>query len=89
MNSEVLELPLTTSITNKDLKIFKDTPMQVSDWPSHTQRIERCVRMITEFADHVYSHETREGYIIAQAVNRQLMKRNNNKKYMMVLATFK
>ena len=43
LNSEVLKPPLTTSLTSKDFKSFKDTPMQVPKWPSHTQSVERCV----------------------------------------------
>lgn len=88
-SSEVLEPPLTTSLSNKQLETFKDTPMQVPNWPSHTQSVERCVKMVTEAAAHVYSHETREGYIKAQATSRQLMKRNRSKKDMKALATFK
>lgn len=63
LNSEVLEPPLTTLLSNKDLKSFKDTPMQVPKWPSHTQSVERCVKMVTEATGHVYSHEQRGGYI--------------------------
>lgn len=89
LNSEVLEPPLTTSLTSKDLKRFEDTPMQVPNWPSHTQSVERCVKMVTEAAGHVYSHEKREGYIKAQLVSRQLLQRHNSKKDMKSLATFK
>lgn len=34
LSSEVLK-PSLTSITNTDFKNFKDTPIYVSDWPSH------------------------------------------------------
>ena len=37
--------------------------MNVPGWPSHTQSIERFVKMVTEAAGHVYSHERREWYI--------------------------
>ena len=57
LSSEALEPPLTTSLTSKDLKSFKDTPMIVTKWPSHTQSVEKCVKMVTEAASHVYSHE--------------------------------
>ena len=89
LNSEVLEPPLTTFLTSKDLKSSKDTPMQVPKWPSHTQSVERCVKMVTEAAGHVYSHEKREGYIKAQLASRQLLERNNSKKDMKALAVFK
>ncbi|KAG7177820.1 hypothetical protein Hamer_G030963, partial [Homarus americanus] len=53
----VLEPPLTTSLTSQELRNLKETPMQVPKWPSHTQSVERCVKMVTEAAGHVYSHE--------------------------------
>ncbi|KAG7176475.1 hypothetical protein Hamer_G029564, partial [Homarus americanus] len=60
LSLEVLEPPLTTSLTSQELRNLKETPMQVPKWPSHTQSVERCVKMVTEAADHVYSHERRE-----------------------------
>ncbi|KAG7168467.1 hypothetical protein Hamer_G002532, partial [Homarus americanus] len=61
LSLEVLEPPLTTSLTSQELRNLKETPMQVPKWPSHTQSVERCVKMVTEAAGHVYSHERREG----------------------------
>ncbi|KAG7155562.1 hypothetical protein Hamer_G030734, partial [Homarus americanus] len=60
LSLEVLEPPLTTSLTSQELRNLKETPMQVPKWPSHTQGVERCVKMVTEAAGHVYSHERRE-----------------------------
>ncbi|KAG7162900.1 hypothetical protein Hamer_G027849, partial [Homarus americanus] len=60
LSLEVLEPPLTTSLTSQELRNLKETPMQVPKWPSHTQSVERCVKMVTEAAGHVYSHERRE-----------------------------
>ncbi|KAG7168576.1 hypothetical protein Hamer_G032003, partial [Homarus americanus] len=60
LSLEVLEPPLTTSLTSQELRNLKETPMQVLKWPSHTQSVERCVKMVTEAAGHVYSHERRE-----------------------------
>ncbi|KAG7175695.1 hypothetical protein Hamer_G029821 [Homarus americanus] len=62
LSLEVLEPPLTTSLTSQELRNLKETPMQVPKWPSHTQSVERCVKMVTEAAGHVYSHERREVY---------------------------
>ncbi|KAG7166080.1 hypothetical protein Hamer_G028665, partial [Homarus americanus] len=59
LSLEVLEPPLTTSLTSQELRNLKETPMQVPKWPSHTQSVERCVKMVTEAAGHVYSHERR------------------------------
>ncbi|KAG7159696.1 hypothetical protein Hamer_G032198, partial [Homarus americanus] len=60
LSLEVLEPPLTTSLTSQEMRNLKETPMQVPKWPSHTQSVERCVKMVTEAAGHVYSHERRE-----------------------------
>ncbi|KAG7169208.1 hypothetical protein Hamer_G030767, partial [Homarus americanus] len=60
LSLEVLEPPLTTSLTSQELRNLKETPMQVPKWPSHPQSVERCVKMVTEAAGHVYSHERRE-----------------------------
>ncbi|KAG7156223.1 hypothetical protein Hamer_G031489, partial [Homarus americanus] len=59
LSLEVLEPPLTTSLTSQELRNLKETPMQVPKWPSHTQSVERCVKMVTKAAGHVYSHERR------------------------------
>ncbi|KAG7165006.1 hypothetical protein Hamer_G004749, partial [Homarus americanus] len=50
LSLEVLEPPLTTSLTSQELRNLKETPMQVPKWPSHTQSVERCVKMVTEAA---------------------------------------
>ncbi|KAG7168705.1 hypothetical protein Hamer_G024834 [Homarus americanus] len=69
LSLEVLEPPLTTSLTSQELRNLKETPMQVPKWPSHTQSVERCVKMVTEAAGHVYSHERREVLIITICKN--------------------
>ena len=53
--TSISEPPLTCNKTTGCLKSFIDYPMQVPDWPSHTQSIERCVKMVTETAGFVYS----------------------------------
>ena len=77
--SSASEPPLTGDKTTAKIKTFIEHPMDVPDWPSHTQSIERCVKMVTEAAGHVYSHERREGYIRSQVVSRELMSRNRSK----------
>ena len=77
--TSISEPPLTCNKTTGCLKSFIDYPMQVPDWPSHTQSIERWVKMVTEAAGHVYSQERREGYIRSQVVSRKLMSQNRSK----------
>ena len=55
--------PPTCDKITAHIKTFIDYPMNVPGWPSHTQSIERFVKMVTEAAGHVYSHERREWYI--------------------------
>ena len=63
--------------------------MVVPDWPSHTQSIERCVKMTTEAAAHVFSEERREQYIKGQMISRDLTIRNRSKQDMISLVGFK
>ena len=63
--------------------------MEVPNWPSHTQSVERCIKMVTEAASHVYSHERREGYIRSKVVSRELMSMNKSKKDLANLVKFK
>lgn len=88
-STEVLEPPLTIGISTEDLSMFVDRPMVVPAWPSHTQSVERCVKMVTEASSHVFSHERRESYIRAQVVSREIMSRNNSKQDMLALAQSK
>jgi hypothetical protein len=88
-SSGVYEPPLTCSLTTYDIKTFVSKAMVVPDWPSHTQSVERCVKMTTEAAAHVYSEERREQYIKGQMISRDLMRRNRSKQDMISLVGFK
>ena len=67
--SGITEPPLSCSLTTAQVKQFVDTPMIVEDWPSHTQSVERCIKMVTEASGHVYSQDRREGYIRSQILS--------------------
>ena len=47
--------------------------MEVLSWPSHTQSIERVVKMVTEASAKYYTYEKREGAIRSQEMSRRLM----------------
>uniref|UniRef100_UPI00358F4A34 uncharacterized protein n=1 Tax=Myxine glutinosa TaxID=7769 RepID=UPI00358F4A34 len=81
----VYEPPLTCKLTTAEVKKFFDKPMQVPQWPSHTQSIERCVKQVTEAAGRVNTHEKREGYIRGQEASRRLMSENESKQDLMKL----
>ena len=84
-----MEAPLTTHLTDAQLKEIVENPVKVSDWPSHTQNVERCVKMVTEAASKVFSHEKREGFIRGQFVSRNLMSINRSKQDLVPMTLFK
>ena len=69
----VSEPPLTCTINTSELKNFFNTPMEVPNWPCHTQSIERVVKMVTEASSKYFSQEKRDGGIRAQETSRRLM----------------
>lgn len=87
-SSGVSEPPLTCSLTTAEIKALVGNSMVVPNWPPHTQSVERCVKMTTEAAAHVYSYERRDHYIKGQMVSRELMDRNRSKQDMIFLIDF-
>ena len=75
----VHEPPLTCHLTTAELRHFYGTPMQVPSWSTHTQAVERCVKMVTEACGTVYGEERRDGLIKSQQLKRQLMSKNSSK----------
>ncbi|KAG7157999.1 hypothetical protein Hamer_G014878 [Homarus americanus] len=63
--------------------------MEVPDWPSYAHSVERCVKLVTEAAAHVYSHEKRDGMVKSQLVSRLLVSRNRSKQDLASLTKFK
>ncbi|ESO08337.1 hypothetical protein HELRODRAFT_169148 [Helobdella robusta] len=79
---EMYESPLNCSLTTAQVKQFLHTPMIVPDWPLHIQSIERCVKMVTEASEHVYSQERRDEYIRSQIIKKLIpFKKRVNKVY--------
>jgi hypothetical protein len=87
-SNNITEPPLTCNFTSSDIKDLIDNPMVVPQWNSHTQSVERCVKMVTEAAGHVHTSERREAYIRAQFISRELMSANRSKKDMMELLNY-
>jgi hypothetical protein len=86
--NDVHEPPLTCNLTTTEVMKFTEMPMEVPDWSSHTQSVERCVKMTTEASTHVFSQERRDVYIRGQMVSRDLMSRNRSKKDMFQMINF-
>ena len=85
----ITEPSLTCSLTTKDIRKFVDIPMEVPNWSSHTQSVERIVKKVTEAAAHVYSHERRDGYVRSHEVSAELMARNRSKQDLVNLVKFR
>lgn len=73
------EPPPTCQLTTSEVKKLIDFPMEVPDWPCHTQSIERVVKMVTESSAKYFTHEKRDGGIRVQVFSRRLMAKNRTK----------
>ncbi|KAJ8414214.1 hypothetical protein AAFF_G00050840 [Aldrovandia affinis] len=56
----VSEPPLTCFLSTLEVKNFINTPMDMLNWPCHTQSIERVVKMVTEAFAKYFSQEKRD-----------------------------
>ncbi|KAL3041503.1 hypothetical protein OYC64_019650 [Pagothenia borchgrevinki] len=67
----VSEPPLTCLLSTSEVKNVIKTPMEVLNWPCHTQSIERVVKMVTEASAKYFSQEKRDGGIRVQETSRR------------------
>ena len=82
--------PFTCSLSTSEVKNFINAPMEVLNWPLHTQNIERVDRMVTEDSAQYFSQEKRGGEgSRAQETSRRLMSKNESKQDLCKLAKFK
>ena len=65
----VLEPPLTCHYSNAQLRHFYASPMEAPSWFTHSQDVERIVKMVTDACGKVYG----EGMIKSQQVSRELV----------------
>ena len=59
-----LEPPLTKHLSDEELQQFVTQPF-ISQIPCQSQRVERCVRTVSEASKSVYGMDARNGYIRA------------------------
>ena len=78
-NEEIFEPPLSMDLVTEDLQKIIDEPMKVPKWPVHGQSIERCVKMVTEASQKVFTFEKRDGYIKSQIIHRSILAKNDSK----------
>lgn len=78
------EPPLTKYLSQEELeeniKAGKMAGEEITAFPSHTQAVERHVRVVTEASKAVYGADSRVGYIRAKLQSRQEMPKFNSKK---------
>lgn len=63
----------TTSMSLTDLKSFQDSPLTLENFPVHTQSVERAVRLVSEACQQVCGRQSRDGFIRARMLSRQLL----------------
>nr|CAI5851374.1 unnamed protein product [Callosobruchus analis] len=74
-NCEISEPPILASIPNDHLnQLFKTVPgMDLLRFPSHTQVVERMVKVVSEALLVVSGAESRDGYVMAKLHSRSEM----------------
>ena len=78
--SETLtEPPLTYELTDDDLDLIKEEPLTLPPYRSHTQSVERAVKLVSNASGQVYGLESTRGYIKAQIASRKLYKKCDSK----------
>jgi hypothetical protein len=63
-----------TKISDEDLVAMTTSPGVPSTFPTHTQSVERTVKLISEAAKASYVWEKRHKYIVAKSVSRKQRK---------------
>lgn len=81
---KVTEPPITTKISDEDLKIFINDPntplIDLDRFPCHTQAVERCIKLVTDASMAVCGQTRRDGFIRAWLNSRKIMPKFETKK---------
>ena len=78
---EALTEPIITAdMTIKDLEELKVRPLDMKNFPCHSQGCERAVKETTRASANVVGWSARDGYIRLSGLSRTLMKKFNSKK---------
>jgi len=82
---DLTEPPLTKSLSDEDLtdnaKNGKIAGPEISSYPSHTQAVERYIRVVTEASGSVFGAENRDSYVRAKLASRQKIPKFESKQY--------
>ena len=74
------ELPLTLDLTKATLLAVIEEPYLLPNYPSHTQAVERKVRVVTEAATKRVTQSSRHQLILQLEKSRKLVPKFNTKK---------
>ena len=65
MERSLTKPPLIKEISTEELNKFAKNPLPIRI-PCHSQRVERCIKMVTEASQQVYGKDSKDGYIRAK-----------------------
>ncbi|CAH0547182.1 unnamed protein product [Brassicogethes aeneus] len=74
MDIEVTPPPVLAKNTDEDLKLFiENKTLEFSRFPSHTQAVERSVKLVTEASSCVIGEKSRDGFIHIRVKSSEIM----------------
>ena len=76
--TNVTEPPSTKYLTNTEVETLiksKEKPKNMTDFPRHTQAVERMIKLVTDASAAVVGQENRDGYIRARIEGRKRLPR--------------
>jgi hypothetical protein len=70
----VMEPPTTQHLSDEEIQSFMDTNTKpdIPDLPSHSQSVERSVKLVTEASHTVYGFDTRHRSILSKVLSRKM-----------------
>ena len=79
---------LTQQLSEEDLEMIVQTPMEVGRYPVHGQGVGGCVREVTAAQEAVFGQDRRDGFVMARLAHREKtggeMNSKNKKDYAMI-----
>ena len=79
-SAKLTEPPFTLDFKEADLFAIKEAPLEVPNYPCHTQAVERAIKLVSEASAAVVGQEAREGFISQQIKERQELTKFESKK---------
>ena len=76
---DIHEPPLVKNLTNDQLQQCIEEPLEVPNYPCHTQMVERAVKNVTEASSLVIGQEARDGFIQQRIKSRTIIPKFESK----------